>query len=241
MNAAEYFRAGKLSEAIDAIGQELRSNPMDAKRRTFLFELLCFAGEYDRAQKQLEVLAGGNAEAATGALMYHAALHAERKRQTLFEKREFPDSPLSGPRAGAVSGTLNGKPFDSLSDADPRVGARMEIFGGGDYLWVPFEHIREVTIEKPRRLRDLLWTPALVRTGPEFKDTDFGEVLTPAVVPLSWRHSDDNVRLGRVTVWEEDEGGSEIPLGQKMLLVDGEEFPYLEIRKLEINSSSAAA
>ncbi len=239
MTAADYFRAGKLAEAIDALGQELRANPLDAKRRTFLFELLCFAGEYDRAQKHLEVLAGGNVDAATGALLYHAALHAERQRQNIFAKGEYPDS--AGSTAKTVSGTLNGKPFQSLSDADPRVGPRMEVHGGGDYLWIPFEHIRTVEIQKPQRLRDLLWTPALVRTGPEFRDMDFGEVLTPAISPLSWKHADDAVRLGRTTVWEQDGQGREIPLGQKMLLVDDEEIPYLEVRKLEINSSTAEA
>jgi len=42
---------------MPALLAELRDNPTDARRRTFLFELLCFAGEYERADKQLEVLA----------------------------------------------------------------------------------------------------------------------------------------------------------------------------------------
>ncbi len=40
-------------------------------------------------------------------------------------------------------------------------------------------------------------------------------------------------RLGRSTVWEED-GGEPVPFGMKMLLVDGEDVPILEIRRLEI-------
>ena len=69
---------------------------------------------------------------------------------------------------------------------------------------------------------------------------ELGEVLTPALAPLSWQHADDAVRLGRATVWEEDEEGNQIPVGQKMLLVDGEEVPYLEVRKLEIRAGSPA-
>jgi len=30
------------------------------------------------------------------------------------------------------------------------------------------------------------------------------------------------------------DGGGEAPVGQKLLLVDGEEFPILELRELEI-------
>ena len=60
MTPLELYRAGELGQAIKALGDELRSNPLDARRRTFLFELLCFAGEYDRAEKHLDVLADQN-------------------------------------------------------------------------------------------------------------------------------------------------------------------------------------
>ena len=52
--AQELFRAGRVAEAIDALGAELRDDPTDAQRRIFLFELLCFAGNYARAEKQLD-------------------------------------------------------------------------------------------------------------------------------------------------------------------------------------------
>ena len=61
-----------------------------------------------------------------------------------------------------------------------------------------------------------------------------GEVLVPALSPFSFKHSDDAVRLGRVTVWEDQEGGEVVPFGQKTLVVDGEDFPLLELRRLEI-------
>ena len=70
MTPQELYRNGRLREAITALGDELRKNPLDAKRRTFLFELLLFAGEYDRAEKQLEVLPGAGADAGCR----HAAL-----------------------------------------------------------------------------------------------------------------------------------------------------------------------
>ena len=53
MNPQELYQAGHLNEAIKALSAELRDSPTDSKRRTFLFELLCFAGEYERADKQL--------------------------------------------------------------------------------------------------------------------------------------------------------------------------------------------
>jgi type VI secretion system protein ImpE len=234
MTARELYQAGKLNEAIQALGAELRDDPGDARKRTFLFELLCFAGEYDRAEKHLDVLAQAGPDAATGCLLYRAALAAERSRSDLFDKKEYPGLPAG---TEAVRGTWNGKPFESIEDADPRIGPRIEIFAAGQYIWLPLADVASIEIQEPKRLRDLLWSPALVRTGPAFKGQELGEVLTPVLCPFSFRHSEDAVKLGRATVWEEREDGDVIPFGQKMLVVDGEDVPILELRRLEIAES----
>jgi type VI secretion system protein ImpE len=229
MSAKELFQSGNIKDAIAALGALLRDNPADAKSRTFLFELLCFAGEYDRAEKHLNVLASGNGQAEMGAVLYLSAIHAERERESMFEMRTFPtESVPPSPR-----GTLNGEPFESLEDADPRLGSRLELFAAGAYLWIPFLHIEAIELEAPKRLRDTLWAPAIVRTGPSFKGQELGQVLIPVISPLSYKCPNGNLALGRATEWVDDENYESVPLGQKMLLVDGEEFPFLEIRKLE--------
>jgi type VI secretion system protein ImpE len=235
MTARELYQAGKLDEAVLALNNELRDNPADKKRRTFLFELLCFAGNYDRAEKQLDILAQDGPEAMTGTLLYRAAIAGERTRQELFEKKDYPKTEGAEPK-----GTCNGQAFESITDADPRIGARLELFAAGQYLWIPLAHIASIEIQPPKRLRDLLWSPALVRTGPAFKDKELGEVLIPVLSPFSFRHPDEAVRLGRATVWEEQDG-VQIPVGQKMLTVDGEDIPILELRRLEIAQAEEEA
>jgi type VI secretion system protein ImpE len=235
MTATELYRAGKLSEAIQAIGAELRDHPTDVRRRTFLFELLCFAGDFGRAEKHLNVLAEGGPDAATGVLVYRAALHAEKMRTDLFSRKEYPVVADAPP----ISGSWNGQPFESIEDGDPRVGPRLEIFAAGQCMWLPLAHIASIQMEKPKRVRDLLWAPVIVHTGDAFKGTELGEVLMPALFPLSSRHPDDAVKLGRATVWAEEEG-EPIPYGQKTMLVDGEEMPILELRELEITQPESA-
>jgi type VI secretion system protein ImpE len=61
-----------------------------------------------------------------------------------------------------------------------------------------------------------------------------GEVLVPALAPMSAQHADREVCLGRVTEWQEVSDGDQAPIGGKLLLVDDEEFPLLEVRELEI-------
>ena len=237
MTAKQLFQAGQLNEALKALGAEVRDNPTDPRRRTFLFELLCFAGEYDRAEKHLHVLAQTNSQAEMGAVLYFSALHAERTRLQKFS--EIGLSTLAPARQFA--GTLNGQPFESIVDADPRIGARLELFAAGSYMWIPFEHIVSIELQAPTKLRDLLWIPALVRTGPSFQDKELGEVLIPVLYPKSFADPNDNVRLGRETHWQDVEGGEPIPLGQKLFLVDGEEFPLLEVRNIEFTAQESAA
>lgn len=238
MNAAELYQAGQLEEAIEALSDALRADPTDARRRTFLFELLCFSGEYDRAEKQLDILAREGQQAEMGTLLYRGALHAERTRQQMFDSSGLPPSTTA---AQTVSGTLNGQPFESLEDADPRIGARLEVYVAGQYTWLPFEHISTLRMEPPRRLRDLLWMEVVVRPSERMRELELGELLMPVLTPAAWRHADPLVRLGRVTETEELADGRMAPVGQKLLLADDTEVPILELRELVITPRDASA
>ncbi|MCX6612576.1 MAG: type VI secretion system accessory protein TagJ, partial [Acidobacteria bacterium] len=202
----------------------------DLSARTSMFEALCFAGELDRAEKHLNLLADSNEQAKLGAILYFSAIHAERERHAMYKNQVFPKSVAKS----QLSGKLNGKPFSDIRDADKDLGARLEVFGAGSYMWVQFEHIASIRIEAPKRLRDTLWTPAFINTSKNFKGEDMGEVLLPAIYPFSFTYPDESVWLGRQTLWVEDEGSS-YPLGQKVLIVDGEEVPFLEVRTIEFD------
>jgi type VI secretion system protein ImpE len=232
VNADALYREGRLSEAIEALNQALRADPTDVRSRTFLFELLCFSGGYERARKQLDAVSAADPELNLSSAWYQEALVAEEKRQEMFQTGELPDS---GSSPSLVSGTLNGKPFADLQDADPRIGPRLEIIVGGRYTWMPLEHLASLTMEPPIRLRDLFWVPVQIETTQEL-DGYAGEALLPVMTPLAWQHPDDLVRLGRRTDWMELESGEAAPVGQKLLLVDDEEFPLLEVSELLVNA-----
>lgn len=235
MNAKDLYRAGELDAAVDALSQRLREDPTDSRSRTFLFELLCFSGDLDRAESQLEMLARDSDEADIGAWMYRSALHAERTRREMFETETFPSGQAPDPPGGA----LNGEPFERLEDADARIGPRLEVFAAGEYTWIPFKHLAAVRIEPPQRLRDLFWAPAEVVGGPEIEELELGEVLLPALTALAWRHSDGDVRLGRTTDVEEHDDGTVVPVGPKVLFVDGEPVPLLDVRELTFDAPAA--
>ena len=62
--------------------------------------------------------------------------------------------------APTASGTIDGKPFEWIADADPRLGPIMEAMVDGKYYWVPFTRLSRLDIEAPADLRDQVWMPA---------------------------------------------------------------------------------
>lgn len=234
-DARQLYEEGRLGDAIEALADGLREDPGDVRGRTFLFELLCFAGEFERARKQLDAVAASDPEQQMTTAWYQEALHAIEQREEMFDGGDLPgDRGASGP----VSGSLNGEPFDDLRDADPRVGRSLEAIVGGRYMWIPFEHLVRVEADQPARLRDLFCLPAEIEGTVDLGGMS-SEVLLPVMTPGSWKHPDDQVRLGRLTAWDDLDSGEEVPVGQKLLVVDGEDVPLLELRELTFGEAES--
>src|SRR5687768_9146734 len=83
---------GNLTAAVESALRLVKTNPTNESARTFLFELSCFSGDWERAEKQLEVIGHQDAKAMVGSLIYKQNFKAERDRMKLFSdglKPEF--------------------------------------------------------------------------------------------------------------------------------------------------------
>ncbi|MCI0378133.1 MAG: hypothetical protein L0215_11025 [Gemmataceae bacterium] len=260
MNAAELFKAGQLQKALDAQIQVVKSKPADQAARIFLFELSYFAGDLDRAQRQIEAIKYDNPEQDAGVQSYRTLLNAERLRRRLFSEGLQPkfltDPPesvklrlealncLRGKQtkeaadllrradesAQPVKGQLNDKPFEGLRDADDVFGPILEMMAHGDYYWVPFEQIDTMTVTPPQFTRDLF----LARARIEVRSGPAGDVFLPALYPGSHAHADEQIKLGRATEWSNPDRGPVRGLGQRMYLCGDDGIGLLEWRKLQI-------
>lgn len=265
MTATELYKAGQLQEAIDAQIKEVKANAADNARRLFLFEMLAFAGEIDRATKQIDAVNYGDMELDVATLNYRKALDSEKLRRKLFADGQPPEF-LSAPpdhvklrldalnafrgqrhdeaamllskahdATPAVTGTLNDKPFSLLRDCDDLFGTVLEVFARGKYLWIPLEQVDSAAMNAPRFPRDLLWVPARLL----MQDGQKGDVLLPALYPGSHEHPENAVKLGRLTDWKDLGGGAVLGVGSRTYLVDDDALPLLEWRSLEINAPPA--
>lgn len=259
--ATESFKAGRLQDAIDAQLKEVKAAPADQGKRLFLFELLAFAGDLDRAQRQIDAVAYSDVELDAAVATYRKLLDAERLRRRLFSEslapKFFAEPPTSvqlrleainrlregrGSEAAELlakaveasaprAGTLNDKPFTSLRDCDDVFGDVLEVIANGAYYWVPLEQVEAITMNAPKAPRDLLWVPARL----EMREAA-GNVHLPALYPGSHEHADNLVKLGRLTDWKSTAGGPVVGVGLRTFLVDDDALSLLEWRTLVLAS-----
>jgi len=264
VTAKELYDAGRLTEAIQAQTQEVKARPADPDARAFLFALLCFAGELERASRQLDALITDGSESEAATWTFRQLLTAEAERRSVFREGTRPLLPPDPPAdlehrlrclaslaagdvpeaeraldaandaAVEVGGKLNGEGFEAIRDTDDFVASLLEVFAGGRYLWLPFEQIRRLEIASPRRVLDLLWAPATLE---DVRGTE-ANVYLPVLYEASHEHDDEAIRLGRTTEWLDARGVGQRGAGQRVLLrVGGEgeaEVGLLEIRNLEL-------
>lgn len=256
MTAKELFQAGRLGEAVETQFREVRAKPTDMAARTFLFELLCFQGELDRAEKQLDVIGQQHADSEWGAQVYRNVLAAERTRRRLFAAGVKPEFLLDPPaylqwhldavnrlREGnatdaasllarsresrpAVSGEVDGQPVEEFCDCDDLFAPLLEFIILRDYVWIPWEQIREIEISAPERPRDLLWIPTRLTLADDSRRSGYA----PTHYPGTYQHPSDQVKLGRMTDWKSTEDGPVLGVGLRQYLVGDDAKSILDIR-----------
>ncbi len=243
MTVQELLLGGRLAEAIAAQTAAVKARPLDADGRYLLFALLGFAGEWDRAAKQLDALGRQDPKLEAGARIYRNLLASEEERRAVLTKGARPLLPpeaaphvtarleaaaavAAGDAAAAAArieaaiecqpelrGRCNGQAFTAVRDLDDLLGSVLEVYAGGRYLWLPLEQVRRLEIAPPQHLLDLLWLPAHLEDA---RGTG-AAVHLPALYAGSAASADEAVRLGRMTEWLDGGGGILRGRGQRVL------------------------
>ena len=90
MSAVDALQNVDVDAALEALFDEVRSQPDQAKHRIFLFQLLCVAGQWDRALTQLNVAHELDPAAAMMANAYQEILRCEAFRAKVFAGTHTP-------------------------------------------------------------------------------------------------------------------------------------------------------
>ncbi len=259
LDSASLLQQARLTEALAALKEEVRSSPAKAELRTRLFALNCVLGKWDKAQYDLEAIRSVDPSWMIPGAMYQAIIRAEPVRRDVFAGKARP-LVMGEPEAwlawniqalefdaigkNAEAAELRSQSWDAapeykcsvdgqacqwISDADRRIGPVLEAYLDGKYYWIPFGQLKKIVITPPEFLVEAVWVPATLTVS---SGAELSAHL-PARYPGSEESANGNVSLGQLTEWVEDAGGAERPIGQKILESDVDSFGMLSCRMIE--------
>ena len=260
MTAEALLHAGDPVAALQALQNQVKKQPTDAKLRIFLFQLMAINGLWKRAQAQLEIAGQLNAEADPMVQTYRDVINCELHREAVFEGKSKPlifgepeewvallveaqqafakgDMELFAALneqafegADTRSGKINDETFTWLADADQRFGPVFEFIFNGQYYWVPMSRLSKLHTEEPTDLRDLIWLPA------EVTWTNGGKlmVMIPARYPCIEGVSGPGL-LSRRTDWLTHGDDFAEGTGQRIYATDKNDYPVLQVRSIEFD------
>jgi type VI secretion system protein ImpE len=264
MKALELFNAGDLSAAISAAEQAVRSAPADLPARVVLAELLCFAGQFERVDQQLDAALSLDPQHAVGLAQFRRVLRSEVARQDFFDSGRVPEllaDPTPSLRArleGAlrlrmgdvaeaqakfeeaeatrvrVSGTCDGAPFDDWRDADDLLGGVIEVLAGDGQYFWV----------APEQIESITFEPPQRPRDLLFRPAQIstrtgpgGAVFVPTLYAGAFRADRDALRLGRETDWHAPAGNIVRGVGQRMWVMGEDGRAILDVTRIEVNAN----
>ncbi len=266
--AQKHFDAGSLAEAITAAAQEVKSRPTDTHVRLAYAQLLCFNGDWQRADQQLDVVARQSPEGEKVIMLYRQLIRAEVARREFFREGRVPElleEPTELLQAGLrlsislrdedesairetfeeysrlqplLSGSCDGSEFSGLRDLDDLLGPVLEVLTATGKYYW-------VPFERVAALSfdqpEKLSDLLWRHANVSFQNGIQSSVYLPVLYPGSEESEDDELRLGRATDWREVSGGPVRGIGQKMWLIGDDDRSVLELGELTIAPSAARA
>jgi type VI secretion system protein ImpE len=249
--------AGRLADAVELQDAVVRGRPGDPAARLFLFELLALAGRLRDARDHLREVESDAPDWPAVRRNFlrllkaeHSRSHRNRKPAGLLPwpaharmrwrgvrglRAEAPAAADWCDRADAaaplVAGHIDGREFEGLRDTDDRYAAAFELLVGAEYVWVPFEQVKRLTLAPPAGALDAAFRPArvLLATGDEVAG------VVPLVYPGS--HTEDGAfAAGQDTDWRTAGGGVTCGVGARVYLAGDEEVMLNEIRQFELRT-----
>jgi type VI secretion system protein ImpE len=261
MSVKELFESGELSEAIQAAISQVKQKPTDVSGRYRLAILLCYNGELEKADRQLQTLSSQQPEAAVGTALLRQLIRADlcrREFQTAGRIPEFagePDELLKlhlkasvclreGQRSEAaellaeaeerrpgISGTCDDQTFEDLRDLDDLLAPLLEVLTSTGKYF--WLPLSDVQAVEMQEPESL--ADLLWRPARITLSNELpGAVYLPTLYVGSAEDPREAVRLGRATEWLGLEDPPVQGRGLRMMLVGDEARSILEIGKLDL-------
>ena len=258
----EQLEAGDLDGAIEALNQAVRNNPTDTARRSALAELLCFAGNFERADRLLDAVQHQDVTVAVGVALFRQLIRAEEARQAFYAECRLPEF-LSPPddhdqlylralvalkdnnrteaaallsdaeaKRAPLPGRLDGAAFDDMRDLDDVAAAHLDVLTSTGKFFWVPLRSVESIILHKPERRRDLLWRRATLSVASGPD---GEIFLPTIYPTVDKNRSALSRLGRETDFIGGEGEPMRGIGLRSFIFGDEARSILEIAKVEFD------
>jgi type VI secretion system protein ImpE len=250
---------------VAAATEDVKKRPSDSTPRGFLAELLCVAGNFERADLQLDALGKQDPQAAPQIALWRQVVRAETARRQLWSDGRLPEflgepTPALKALLAAVVAVRDGRAADALrlvgeaESVRPRVRGRWGETAFDDFR--DLDDLMSAHFEVLTTTGKYYWIPTERIESVEFraptrprdlvwrkaqmtvKDGPDGEVFVPTTYAGS-TGDDDASRLARRTDWTSDPDAPVRGTGQRTFLVGEEALPILLLGAVRFEGAGA--
>jgi type VI secretion system protein ImpE len=228
-NDLELFKNGRLADAILSATEAVKSNQSDVVIRSRLVEYLCISYQYERADRQLEVIASLDPKTTIRVMELRQLIRASQARAEMWSKGRLPEFTTKPPehidcrlralislREGnhtegvgwlrkaeecrpSLSGQMGGTKFEEFRDLDDFYGGLLEVMTSTGKY---FWVPMEHIVEANFTLPSRPIDTAWCEVDLTLREGPSGVVYVPAIYPQIGVDSDsESLILGRETNW----------------------------------------
>jgi type VI secretion system protein ImpE len=267
MRALELFNEGRLTQAIAEARDAVKNQPADTTQRLILSELLCFVGEFEKADKHLETAFMQSPELNLPTALSRQLIRAATARKKCFADGAVPDmlSPIDPiveeqlrlwtfHRGGdadrvaesigrlqsycdAVEGTVDGERFSGFRDLGDANASCLEIL---------------TTMGKYywlpwQRIEFIQFEPIKRPRDLLWREANIivregpdAVVYVPVCYPDTTPEKGDAALLGRTTEWNEFDTGVVNGIGQRVFLIGDQEMAILDLKEIRFDGKGVS-
>jgi len=257
--SVELFRSGQLDEALAEAAGQVKIAPTAIEHRWRLAELLCFKGEWQRADGHLDAIASQKQSMATSVALFRQILRAEAARQQFYADGRVPlflHDPSEemqlrlrasielrqGRHEEAVAmladaeklrvppkGKLNDRPIADLRDLDDLTASLLEVLTSTGKYY--WIPLQSVRLMERKEVESLR-DLLYVPMRLVVKDGPDGVVYLPALYHGSHACPDQGYGLGQGSDWS---GSPVRGIGQRVFLAGDEAVAISDVATLELD------
>lgn len=261
--AIDLFQEGDLTAALELATAAVKARPMDVTARSLLCELLCFSGDLERADKQLDAVLKTEPKSLPGVSLMRHLIRSEVSRNEVYEHGRVPEflavpteaqqkrlQSLIAIREGRGSvarqligeaseleaelkGSCDGKPFEGFCDMDDLLGPVIEVFTATGSYYW-VDASQVVSLE---------FSPVEHITDMMWRAASIetvgsltGRVHLPALYYGSSKAANPLVKIGRSSEWAQQDDDSPVRgVGRREYLIGEDPVTILDISTLRFN------